>query len=103
MPGRCDCQRVVRLGVLRLSLRKLRILLLRLSGIPLVFLAVFVRPRWRVGSDVAFAVEFIGYLFLLAGGAGEGGENGPCLIFRAQVVSFCHAFSGASGGAAFSG
>lgn len=50
-----------------MSIRKLRILLLRLVSIPLIFLAVFVRPRWPVGSGTAFFVEFAGYLFLLAG------------------------------------
>ena len=50
-----------------MSIRKSRIFLLRLSCIPLIFLAVFVRPRWSVGSDTAFVIELCGYLFLLAG------------------------------------
>ena len=50
-----------------MSVRKLRVLLLRLSSAPLVFLAIFVRPSWAVGSTEAVVVEFAGYLFLLAG------------------------------------
>lgn len=41
--------------------------MLRLSAIPFVLLAVFVRPTWPVGSRIAFVVEFTGYLLLLAG------------------------------------
>jgi len=50
-----------------MSLRKMRILLLRLSSVPIIFIVVFVRPRWEVGSAVAVAIESVGYLFLLAG------------------------------------
>ena len=50
-----------------MSLRKIRINMLRLAGILIVFLAIFVRPTWAITSTTAFVVEFIGYLFLLAG------------------------------------
>jgi len=48
-------------------LRKLRINLLRLAFIPVVFIAVFVRPSWSLESTMAFTMELGGYLFLLAG------------------------------------
>jgi len=51
----------------KMSLRKLRTHLLRLVFIPIVFVAVFVRPSWSLESTVAFVMEFGGYLFLLAG------------------------------------
>ncbi|MBN1795209.1 MAG: isoprenylcysteine carboxylmethyltransferase family protein [Sedimentisphaerales bacterium] len=50
-----------------MTLRKLRINLLRLVFIPIVFVVVFVRPAWSLESFTAFFVEFGGYLFLLAG------------------------------------
>lgn len=50
-----------------MDVRKARLLLLRLSAVPFVLLAVFVRPTWPVGSPTAFGIEFGGYLFLLAG------------------------------------
>ncbi|MBN2456817.1 MAG: isoprenylcysteine carboxylmethyltransferase family protein [Sedimentisphaerales bacterium] len=50
-----------------MSLRKLRIHLLRLAFIPIVFVAVFVRPSWAIESTTAFVMEFGGYLFLLVG------------------------------------
>jgi len=50
-----------------MSIRKLRVHLLRLCFAPVVLIAVFVRPSWPVGSGVAFAVELAGYLFLLTG------------------------------------
>lgn len=50
-----------------MTLRKLRINLLRLAFIPIVFIAIFVRPSWSVESTIAFVMEFGGYLFLLAG------------------------------------
>jgi len=50
-----------------MSFRKMRIALLRLSFVPVVFLAVFVRPSWGLESTVAFCVELAGYAFLLAG------------------------------------
>lgn len=49
------------------SIRKSRTSLLRLSCIPLAFLAVFVRPRWAIEGNTAFVIELCGYLFLLAG------------------------------------
>jgi protein-S-isoprenylcysteine O-methyltransferase Ste14 len=50
-----------------MSLRKLRIHLLRLVFVPVIFVAVFVRPSWSLESTTAFVMEFSGYLFLLAG------------------------------------
>ena len=50
-----------------MSLRKLRITLLRLVFIPIVFVAIFVRPSWSLESATAFVMEFGGYLFLIAG------------------------------------
>lgn len=50
-----------------MSTRKRRIRALRWFFLLVVPIAVFVRPSWRVGSEVAFWVEFAGYLFLLAG------------------------------------
>ena len=50
-----------------MSPRKLRIMLLRLSAIPIVFLVIFVRPRWEVESATAVSIELAGDGFLLAG------------------------------------
>jgi len=50
-----------------MSLRKLRVNLLRLAFIPIVFVGVFVRPAWPAESTIAFVMELGGYLFLLAG------------------------------------
>jgi len=50
-----------------MSLRKLRIALLRLVFVPIVFVAIFIRPSWSLESTIAFVVELGGYLFLLAG------------------------------------
>ena len=50
-----------------MTLRKLRIPLLRLSLAPIVFVILFVRPAWSLESKVAFFIEFGGYVFLLAG------------------------------------
>lgn len=50
-----------------MSFRKLRVMLLRLAFIPVVFLALFVRPSWGLESDIAFGIELAGYAFLLAG------------------------------------
>jgi len=50
-----------------MTLRKLRIHLLRLVFIPIIFVAIFVRPSWSLESTVGFTMEFGGYLFLLAG------------------------------------
>ena len=47
--------------------RKLKVHLLRVVFIPIVFVAIFVRPSWSVESTMAFVMEFGGYLFLLAG------------------------------------
>ncbi|MDD5457990.1 MAG: isoprenylcysteine carboxylmethyltransferase family protein [Phycisphaerae bacterium] len=48
-------------------LRKLRIHLLRLAFIPVIFVAVFVRPPWSMESAAGFTMELIGYMCLLAG------------------------------------
>ena len=45
-----------------MSVRKLRVLLLRLSSAPLVFLAIFVRPSWAVGSTEAVRMWSILYV-----------------------------------------
>ncbi|OHB42005.1 MAG: hypothetical protein A2Y13_05020 [Planctomycetes bacterium GWC2_45_44] len=50
-----------------MTLRKLRISLLRLAFIPIIFVAVFIRPEWSLDSFAAFFMELGGYLFLLAG------------------------------------
>ena len=50
-----------------MSLRKNRIALVRASFVPVVFLAIFVRPRWTTESTIAFCIELAGYLFLLGG------------------------------------
>lgn len=47
--------------------RKLRLRLLRLAFVPIIFIAVFVRPDWPLESPVAFIMEASGFLFLLAG------------------------------------
>jgi protein-S-isoprenylcysteine O-methyltransferase Ste14 len=51
----------------KMSLRKLRIDLLRLTFVPIVFIAVFVRPSWSLESITAFTMELCGYFFLLVG------------------------------------
>ncbi len=48
-------------------LRKLRIHLLQIAFIPIIFIAVFVRPSWSLESSTAFLLELTGYLFLLGG------------------------------------
>lgn len=52
-----------------MALRKMRINLLRLTFIPVIFLAVFARPSWLPNENVFtdFIMELGGYLFLLAG------------------------------------
>lgn len=50
-----------------MTLRKLRTNLLRLVFIPVVFIAIFVRPAWSLESITAFIMEFGGYIFLLLG------------------------------------
>jgi len=49
------------------SLRKFRITLLRLAFVPVIFIAVFVRPPWTLESAIGFVMELGGYLFLLTG------------------------------------
>jgi len=50
-----------------MSLCKNRIALLQAAFLPVVFLAVFVRPKWSLESGLAFSMELAGYFFLLAG------------------------------------
>ncbi|MBW2596855.1 MAG: isoprenylcysteine carboxylmethyltransferase family protein [Deltaproteobacteria bacterium] len=50
-----------------MSLRKRRVQLLRLAFVPVIFIAIFVRPSWSTDSTVAFVIELFGYLFLLGG------------------------------------
>ena len=50
-----------------MTLRKLRINLLRLVFIPIIFIAVFVRPGWSLESVTGFVMELGGYIFLLGG------------------------------------
>ncbi len=50
-----------------MSVRKLRIMMLRLSSLPVIVVALFVRPRWGLESSIAFWMEFAGYVFLLGG------------------------------------
>ena len=50
-----------------MSIRKWRVLALRACFLPVVAVALFVRPSWPVGSRLAFWVEVSGYLLLLAG------------------------------------
>lgn len=50
-----------------MNVRKTRIMLLRLSAIPFIYIAIFVRPTWMTGSGYEFLVELAGYAFLLAG------------------------------------
>jgi protein-S-isoprenylcysteine O-methyltransferase Ste14 len=50
-----------------MSLRKLRVHLLRLVFIPIIFAALFVRPTLSTDSTTAFVIELVGYLFLLGG------------------------------------
>ena len=50
-----------------MSIRKLRIVGLRLCFLPVVFMAIFVRPSWPTEGELAFWIEFVGYFFLLIG------------------------------------
>jgi len=50
-----------------MALRKLRIHLLRLVFVPIVLVAVFIRPSWSPESTLSFVMELGGYFFLLAG------------------------------------
>jgi len=50
-----------------MTLRKLRVNLLRLAFVPMVFVAIFVRPNLSLESSIAFIMEASGFLFLLAG------------------------------------
>jgi protein-S-isoprenylcysteine O-methyltransferase Ste14 len=50
-----------------MTFRRLRVGLLRLAFLPVVFVAVFVRPSWHLDSLLAFLVESVGYVFLMLG------------------------------------
>lgn len=50
-----------------MTLRKLRLTLIRLAFIPIILVAIFVRPSWSLDSFTAFFMELGGYLFLLSG------------------------------------
>ncbi|MBN2272322.1 MAG: isoprenylcysteine carboxylmethyltransferase family protein [Sedimentisphaerales bacterium] len=50
-----------------MTLRKLRVNVLRLAFLPIVFVGLFVRPSWALESTMAFLVELGGFVFLLAG------------------------------------
>jgi len=50
-----------------MTLRKLRVNVLRLAFLPIIFVGLFVRPPWSLESTTAFLVELGGFAFLLAG------------------------------------
>jgi len=50
-----------------MTLRKLRVRLLRLAFVPVAFVGLFVRPPWLLESTTAFFLELGGYVFLLGG------------------------------------
>lgn len=50
-----------------MSFRKLRVVLLRLAFVPVVLVAIFVRPSWNQEGTLAFALELAGYVFLILG------------------------------------
>ncbi len=50
-----------------MSFRKLRVVLVRLAFLPVIFVAIFVRPSWDPESTGAFFIEFAGYMFLILG------------------------------------
>lgn len=50
-----------------MTLRKIRMLFLRLGSLPVILLAIFVRPDWKHEEEASFIIEFVGYLFLLFG------------------------------------
>lgn len=50
-----------------MSLRKLRMDLLRLVFVPIILIAIFISPSWSLDSTTGFVMESSGYLFLLAG------------------------------------
>jgi len=45
----------------------MRIRLLRLVFVPIMLVGIFVRPGWDTESTIAYLVELVGYLVLLAG------------------------------------
>lgn len=50
-----------------MSIRKLRIALLRAAFLPIVFVILFTRQSWSIGELGVFFVEFAGFVLLLAG------------------------------------
>jgi protein-S-isoprenylcysteine O-methyltransferase Ste14 len=50
-----------------MTLRKLRVNILRMAFLPIIFIGLFVRPPWSLESTTAFIVELAGFAFLLAG------------------------------------
>ncbi len=50
-----------------MTLRKLRVNVLRLAFVPIIFVGLFVRSPWAIDSITAFVVELCGYVFLLSG------------------------------------
>ena len=50
-----------------MTFRKVRVAVLRLAFLPVVFVAVFVRPSWDLDSLRAILIESAGYLFLMLG------------------------------------
>ncbi len=50
-----------------MELRKLRTHLLRVAFIPVVFVAILVRPGWSMESPTSYFVELFGELFLIGG------------------------------------
>jgi protein-S-isoprenylcysteine O-methyltransferase Ste14 len=50
-----------------MGLRKLRLNIIQLAFVPIILVAVFVRPSWSLTSMASFIMEFFGYLFLLSG------------------------------------
>lgn len=50
-----------------MTLRKVRMLCLRLGSLPVILLAIFVRPKWEHEETTSFIIEMVGYFFLIFG------------------------------------
>ncbi len=50
-----------------MTIRKLRIALLRVAFLPIIFVILFTRQSWSIGELGVFFVEFAGFVLLLAG------------------------------------
>ncbi|HNX26689.1 MAG TPA: isoprenylcysteine carboxylmethyltransferase family protein [Phycisphaerae bacterium] len=50
-----------------MTLRKIRVLFLRLGSLPVILMAIFVRPEWEHEETTSFIIEMVGYLFLIFG------------------------------------